>query len=120
MKITTLIKWTLRLVVVVVALLLSGGSLLPFFPVVAESSFNPEAQGTLTPRAFLPLVMRNYCDGIKCWSGVHLGNRIDDWNATLLQRIDPALGGTWPRAVVILSNLVYQINRYSSVHPIYP
>lgn len=88
-------------------------------PARAESHARPHQQ-TLTPRAYLPLVMRNYCGNYKCWSGVHLGNRTNDWNSTFLQRIDPALGGKWPRAVVVLSNQVYQINRYPSNDPNYP
>jgi len=64
---------------------------------------------TNTERLFA-IVMKDYCS-TKCWSGVHLGNKTDDWNSTVLQRIDPKLGGKWPRAVVVLSNQVYQINR---------
>jgi len=64
----------------------------------------------LTPRAFLPVVMKDYCF-IKCWSGVHLGNRVNDWDNAVLQRIDPKFGGKWPSTVVVLSNQVYQINR---------
>lgn len=65
-------------------------------------------------------MVRKDCIG-KCWSGVHLGNRnFSDWNSTLLQKIDPQLGGEWPVVAVALSNQVYQINRYSSSHPTYP
>ena len=34
-----------------------------------------------------------------------------------MQRVDPALGGRWPSAVVILSNQIYAINRYPSSDP---
>ena len=90
------------------------------FPARAESLSKPYQQ-TLTPRAYFPLVMRNYCgETRKCWSGVHLGNRTNDWNSTFLHRIDPALDGKWPHVVVVLSNQVYQINRYPSNDPNYP
>lgn len=100
--------------------LLMWNILEPSFSARAEPLSNPRRQ-TLTPRAYLPLVMRNYCgESGKCWSGVHLGNRTNDWNSTFLQRIDPALGGKWPRTVAVLSNQVYQISRYPSSDPTYP
>lgn len=71
---------------------------------------SPLSGPTPTPSVFLPVVMKDYCF-TKCWSGIHLGNRVNDWDNTVLQRIDPKLGGKWPRAVVVLSNQVYQINR---------
>lgn len=120
MKTMTSIKWIPWFATVIVAVLLSGSGLLALSPVVAEPRSHPAVQGTLSPRAFLPIVMKNYCSGIKCWSGVHLGNRTNDWTTTFLQRIDPVRGGIWPHAVVVLSNQVYQINRYPSTHPTYP
>lgn len=98
-------------------ILLAGNS--THFPARAEPLSEPHQQA-LTPRVYIPLAMRNYCGNRKCWSGVHLGNRTSDWNNTFLQRIDPALGGKWPRAVVVLSNQVFQIHRYPSTDPNYP
>jgi len=41
--------------------------------------------------------------------GIHLGNHIsqEDWDSALLRRIDPKLGGTWPKVIVFLSYNVY-------------
>jgi hypothetical protein len=51
---------------------------------------------------------------IKSKSGIHLGNRVG-WNSTLLTKIDgEQTGGIWPKAVVFLSNQLYNINRNSS------
>lgn len=72
-----------------------------------------------THRAYLPIVTRDYC-ATKCWSGVHLGNRTNDWPGATLQRIDPNQGGQWPRAVVFLSDQVYEIHRYPRTNPYYP
>lgn len=91
-----------------------------FSPRVRAESLAQPHQQTLTSRVYIPLVMHNYCGNQKCWSGVHLGNRTSDWNTTFLHRIDPALGGKWPQAVVVLSNQVYQIHRYPSTDPNYP
>jgi hypothetical protein len=50
---------------------------------------------------------------------MHVGNLITDWNDALLQRIDPAPpnGVKWPRALVVLTNQVYDIGRYDSNDP---
>jgi len=80
----------------------------------------PMLQSTLTPQAYLPLVTNNYCSGvgIKCWSGIHLGNRSNsDWNDTILQALDPIADGTWPKATVVLSSQIYQIQRYPLTMP---
>jgi hypothetical protein len=83
----------------------------------ASSSTNMASSSNFN--VYLPMVRKD-CIG-KCWSGVHLGNRnFSDWNSTLLQKIDPQLGGERPVVAVALSNQVYQINRYSSSHPTYP
>lgn len=84
----------------------------------AQPLFRPSRQ-TLTPQVYIPLVMYRY-SAPKRWSGVHLGNRNTDWNSTFLQRVDPALGGQWPAAVVVLSPQVYQINRFPDTHPFLP
>lgn len=114
---------TLLLCWIVVVILLSINNLLSPLSVSSAVQSQPFTQVTLTPQAFLPLVMNDYCSGVgaKCWSGMHLGNRNNsDWNSTLLQRIDPVLGGEWPRAIVVLSSQVYQINRYPSDHATMP
>lgn len=117
-RLPSLIRFLLTMTAVLLGLTLLVGNL-PYFPARAEPLSKPHQQ-TLTPRAYLPLVMRNYCGDQKCWSGIHLGNRTSDWNTTFLHRIDPALGGKWPRAVVVLSNQVYQIHRYPNTDPNYP
>lgn len=71
-----------------------------------------------THHVYLPMTGR--CLTGKCISGMHLGNRTNDWSASFLHRIDPAQGGTWPGVVVVLSNQVYQINRYPSTDPTNP
>jgi hypothetical protein len=110
MKTTVSTKHGLVLIVAVFLIwLLNGRWSIPLSasPLTFVSPLSPQ---TLTPRAYLPIVLKDYCSS-KCWSGVHLGNKIDDWSSTLLQRIDPQRGGKWPAAVVVLSNQVYQINR---------
>ena len=65
-------------------------------------------------RVFLPVQIRGSAPARKLYSGMHLGNHTQDWSATLLQRIDPARGGMWPSAVVVLSSQVYYIDRWPS------
>lgn len=121
------IRFLLAMTAVLLGLTLLVWNILELsLPARAEPLSKPHQQ-TLTPRAYLPLIMRNYCgENRKCWSGVHLGNRTNeggkviDWNTTFLQRIDPVLGGKWPATVVVLSNQVYQLNRYPSTDPTYP
>jgi len=50
---------------------------------------------------------------MKARSGIHLGNRSEDWSATLLQRLEFKTDGSgvWPAAVVVLSDQVYDIPR---------
>ena len=51
----------------------------------------------------------------KGFVGVHLGNKIytaPDWSTTELQQIDPSLGGVWPSIIVVMSNQIYNIERY--------
>ncbi len=109
MKATTSIHQIWLIIAVLAIWLMSSRLVAP--SVASEFAFlSPLGDPTPTPSAFLPIVMKDYCS-TKCWSGVHLGNKTDDWNSTVLQRIDPQLGGKWPRAVVVLSNQVYQINR---------
>lgn len=60
---------------------------------------------------------------MKEFSGVHLGNKIyeaPDWTDQELARIDPARGGTWPSIAVIMSNQLYNIDRYAETNPIWP
>lgn len=69
---------------------------------------------TLTPRAWLPLVMKNH-QTMKSRSGIHLGNRTSDWPGVLFQRIEYKTDGSgiWPAAVIVLSDQVYDIPRIS-------
>lgn len=96
----SLCRWFLLATVMILLgwVLLRGDDLGTSFPAKAETLSEPHQQ-TLIPRAYLPLVMRNYCgENQKCWSGVHLGNRTNDWNNTFLQRIDQpwvANGPVW-------------------------
>lgn len=116
----TIIKRNFAAAVTIV--LFIGSGLSQSSSVASGLTFLSPTEG-LTPRVFLPIVMNNYCDpSMKCWSGIHLGNKVDDWNNTLLRRIDPTVltSAQWPRAVVVLSNQVYQINRYPSSDPNYP
>jgi hypothetical protein len=64
---------------------------------------------------YLPLVLRDLPPK-KEWTGMHLGNRMDDWRppgapADFLTMLDPATGGTWPAAVVVMSDQLYNIER---------
>ncbi len=85
----------------------------------SDSVFQPEFQPAplVSQTVYLPLIAKNSCGDRKCWSGMHLGNRDRDWNTLFLQRVDPALGGMWPAAVVVLSDQVYEIKRYLSTDP---
>ena len=87
-------------------------------PVGASNSSTPLTQSAY--EYFLPLVVNQ--QAMKETSGIHLGNRssLSDWTSTFLGRVDPTLDGTWPRAIVFLSNQIYQINRYPSDHPSLP
>jgi len=98
---------------VIVALLTLGlttGRILASQPSTPSSS--PGVRGTLTPRAWLPLVMRNH-QVLKARSVIHLGNRSEDWNATLLRRLEYKTDGSgiWPAAVVVLSDQLWGWNR---------
>lgn len=69
-------------------------------------------------RAYLPVVLRNYPpEPQKTKTGIHLGSRQDDWLPPggphdYLQKIDGGNPGSiWPRAVVVLSDLVYLLDR---------
>ncbi len=60
---------------------------------------------------YLPVVLRNYPRPPKQHTGVHLGNRVNDWTEDMLRPIDGDKGGSWPKAVVVLSNQVWQLER---------
>jgi hypothetical protein len=64
----------------------------------------------------LPLISRNYPlpHLIKSRTGIHLGSRQDAWPANALTQIngDPEVGGIWPRAIVVLSDQLYVLDRH--------
>ena len=61
---------------------------------------------------YLPLVMHNYPPPPpKLHTGIHLGNRTGDWSLDMLQPIDGDKGGSWPKAVVVLSDQIWHIER---------
>lgn len=107
---------------IIVSVLVIGPWVTPH-PASSTVYAQPMLQSTLTPQAYLSLVMNNYCSGvgIKCWSGIHLGNRSNsDWNDAILQTLDPVADGTWPKAIVVLSSQIYQIQRYPVDHATMP
>lgn len=60
----------------------------------------------------LPLVLRNWPPPLpKLHTGIHLGNRVSDWTEDMLQPVDGDKGGSWPKAVVALSDQVWQVER---------
>jgi len=62
---------------------------------------------------YLPLI-QDGTDQIKAKSGIHLGNRFSsDWRIELFAHITGTTG-TWPSAVVIQSDQVYNLYRYST------
>ena len=63
---------------------------------------------------FLPLIAKP-SKPPKYKSGIHLGNRnSSDWRAELFTLITGTVAGTWPSAVVIQSDQVYRLYRYST------
>lgn len=79
-------------------------------PTPTQIGRNP--QGTF--KTFLPIIMKSGATQvIKTRSGIHLGNRTQDWPSALLQRIQYRADGSgiWPAAVMVLSNQVYHIPR---------
>jgi hypothetical protein len=88
-------------------------------PQSVQSASYADLAASSNYKVFLPIAQKS-CPG-KCWSGVHMGNRnSSDWNATLLNRIDPQRGGKWPAAAVVLSHQLYNIHRNPSNHPTDP
>jgi len=113
MKSVNWLRYALRIGVVWSALwLLNQPGRMAFHVAQGEGSSSVSPAGS-TSRIFLPFVTQ-LSSTSKSYSGIHLGNRVSDWNSTLLQRLSPSTGGKWPAAVVALSNQVYTINRYPS------
>jgi hypothetical protein len=73
----------------------------------------------ITSHVYLPVVMRDWPPH-KTKSGIHMGSRQDDWTPPggphdYLQKIDGRNpGSTWPKAVVVLSSLLYALDRRPS------
>src|SRR5262245_4794780 len=115
MKSVTWLRYALRIVVVwgvLWSLNQPGTAVSQPLPVNGVSSISQALSLTGSTRTiFLPAVSR-LDPTSKSYSGVHLGNRVSDWNSTLLQRLSPSTGGKWPAAVVALSSQVYTVNRY--------
>jgi hypothetical protein len=66
--------------------------------------------------SYLPLIMKPPPPPMKDFTGIHLGRRDEqglsgDWTTAMLQPIDGQNGGTFPRAVVVLSSQVWHIDR---------
>lgn len=97
-------------VVLAVGLISSNGQVLASQPF--ESPIGGQSP-TLTPRAWLPVILKNH-QVLKVRSGIHLGNRTADWPASFFQRIEYKTDGSgiWPAAVVVLSDQVYDIPRH--------
>ena len=63
---------------------------------------------------FLPIIAKP-SKPPKYKSGIHLGNRdSSDWRIELFEHITGTVAGTWPSAVVIQSDQVYRLYRYST------
>lgn len=60
---------------------------------------------------YLPVVLRNYPKPPKQHTGIHLGNRNADWLPEMIEPIDGDNGGEWPKAVVVLSEQIWHIER---------
>ncbi len=77
-------------------------------------SSTPTPASTTTPmtRLQLPSVARFY-PATRFRSGLHLGNRLLDWNTPIdfLQRVDLASDVTTPRVVVALSSQIFTVQR---------
>lgn len=80
-------------------------------PTTFSSPIGAQNNG-LTPRAWLPVVMKNH-QILKTRSGIHLGNRTADWPVDFFRRLEYKTDGSgiWPAAVVVLSDQVYNIPR---------
>ncbi len=58
---------------------------------------------------YLPLIPG---DTIKSKSGIHLGNRGSDWRSELFTLITGTVTGTWPAAVVVQSDQIFNFHRH--------
>ncbi len=78
---------------------------------------SPTATTTLTPqpvsRLRLPVVAQSYFPLTRQNSGLHLGNRLLDWDTPIdfLERVDLGDYTATPRVVVVLSNQVFALQR---------
>ncbi len=63
---------------------------------------------------YLPIIERHYVSQ-KQRTGIHLGSRQDIWPSDTYQRIrsTPTFGGSWPRAIVVLSDHVFLLDRHT-------
>ena len=86
--------------------LFGGGHSLP-------TAHAQDVDGTNARQLFLPLIQKP-AKPPKHKSGIHLGNRgSSDWRIELFTHITGTTG-TWPSAVVIQSDQVYNLYRYST------
>lgn len=85
-----------------------------------ESSFTKigfDAIAFVPNKVYLPFILKPAPPPpVKEITGIHLGRRdapgqAGDWTTTMLQPIDGQRGGVYPRAIVVLSSQVWQINR---------
>ncbi len=74
-----------------------------------------DAVAFVSRQVYLPVVIRNFPLpplSPKLHTGIHLGNRTTDWTADMLRPIDGDQGGgSWPTAVVVLGDQVWQVER---------
>lgn len=77
--------------------------------------------GVNARQLFLPLIRKPAPtptpSRLKAKSGIHLGNRGSDWPDELFNHLRGTSAGAWPAAVVVLSNQLYEIIRYTRTSP---